>query len=56
MYCVLVSDCTAMIPPCTMLDHTVNQIRLLCARGFRDANHQENSESGVNSENHLEVF
>src|ERR1022692_419708 len=30
-------DCAAMIPPCTMLDHTVNQIRLRCARGFREA-------------------
>jgi len=28
-------DCSAMIPPCTMLDHTVNQMRLKCASGLR---------------------
>ena len=26
-------DCTAMMPPCTTLDHTVNQMRLKCASG-----------------------
>lgn len=26
-----------MIVPCTTLDHTVNQIRLLCAMGLREA-------------------
>jgi hypothetical protein len=26
-----------MIPPCTTLDHTVNQMILLCASGFREA-------------------
>ena len=31
------NDCTAMIPPCTTLDHTVNQMRLKCASGLRDA-------------------
>ncbi len=30
-------DCAAMIPPWTMLDHTVNQMRLRCANGFREA-------------------
>ena len=29
--------CTAMIPPWTTLDHTVNQIRLRWASGSRDA-------------------
>src|SRR5512146_378998 len=28
---------TAMIPPCTMLDQTVNQMRLRCSRGLRAA-------------------
>lgn len=27
----------SIIPPCTMLDQTVNQIRLLCAIGSREA-------------------
>jgi hypothetical protein len=30
-------DCTAMIAPCTTLYHTVNQIRLMCFIGSRDA-------------------
>src|SRR5262249_62283513 len=30
-------DCTAMMPPCTTLDHTVNQIKLRWACGSLDA-------------------
>src|SRR6266446_4134210 len=30
-------DCTAITPPCTTLDQTVNQIRLLWATGLRAA-------------------
>ena len=33
--------CKAMIVPCTALDHTVNQIMLLCASGSRDARRRE---------------
>lgn len=29
--------CTAMIPPWTALDQTVNQMRLRCASGSREA-------------------
>ena len=35
--CPLPNDCTAMIAACTTLDHTVNQIRLRFACGFRAA-------------------
>ena len=29
--------CTAMMPACTILDQTVNEIRLRCSAGFRAA-------------------
>jgi uncharacterized membrane protein YfcA len=37
IWCPLPKDCTAMIAACTTLDHTVNQIRLRLACGFRAA-------------------
>jgi hypothetical protein len=37
IWCPPPKDCTAMIAACTTLDHTVNQIRLRLACGFRAA-------------------
>src|SRR4029453_3075890 len=36
-WCAAGIDCTAMMPPCTTLDHTVNQIKLRWACGSLDA-------------------
>jgi HTH domain found in ParB protein len=35
--CWSITACTAMISPWTILDQTVNQIKLRCASGFREA-------------------
>ena len=48
-------DCTAMIPPCTTLDHTVNQMRLKCASGC-GRQPTETLPASRKCQNHLQVI
>ena len=50
-------DCTAMIPPCTMLDHTIEPDEAqVCERVARSNQQKHYPQRRVNAKNHLQVI